>query len=409
MAQTTFAYVALEPSGKKKTGFIDASTIEAAKAAISAEGRFILEIKEQSAKLGSSSRSADDGRKRGKVSRSDIALFSRRLGDLSAAGLPLDRVLQVVAEQSESGTLADIAEEALNEVRGGKPVSEALAMHPKYFPVVFTQTLKAGEASGQFPQVATRLADFQERELAIRNQVVSSLVYPAVLTFVAVGVVVFLLTFVVPKLSGVFKGLGSDLPASTVLLLAMTDFLTNYGLYLLGGAVVGYFVYRSWSRTEAGSLARDTFLLKAPVLGPVIRKATVSRFARVLGTLIYGGVGILDAIELSGLASGNKLFQTSAKLVENEVREGRPIAEAMRDAGAFPPVLTHMVAIGEETGDLPKMLGRVSDSLDFEVENGTRRLTAMVEPIIVLAMGGFVGFVVLSVMLPIFQAQNAVK
>jgi type II secretory pathway component PulF len=409
MARVTYAYVALEPSGKKKTGFIDAASIEAAKAAIAAEGRFVLEIKEQAAKSGSSFGKDEDGRKRGKVSKSDIALFTRRLGDLSAAGLPLDRVLQVVAEQSESGTLADIAEETLKEVRGGKPVSEALAMHPKYFPTVFTQTLKAGEASGQFPQVATRLADFQERELAIRNQVVSSLIYPAVLTFVAVGVVIFLLTFVVPKLSGVFKDLGNDLPASTVLLLAMTNFLTSYGLYLLIGLVVGIFAYRSWSKTESGALTRDTFLLRAPILGPVIRKATVSRFARVLGTLVYGGVGILEALELSGLASGNKLFQKSARSVENEVREGRPIAEAMRDAGAFPPVLTHMVAIGEETGDLPKMLGRVSDSLDFEVENGTRRLTAMVEPIIVLAMGGFVGFVVLSVMLPIFQAQNAVK
>ncbi len=409
MARVTFAYTALEASGKKKTGFIDAATLDAAKAAISAEGRFVLEIKEQSAKNGTATGAREDGRKRGKVSKSDVALFTRRLGDLSEAGLPLDRVLQVVAEQTESGTLADVAEETLKEVRGGRPVSESLGMHPNLFPPVFTQTLRAGEASGQFPQVATRLADFQERELAIRNQVVSALIYPAVLTFTAVLVIVFLLTFVVPKLSGVFQSLGDDLPASTKLLLAMTDFLTKNGLYLIIGLVVTILGYRSWVKTEAGSLMRDTFILRAPVLGPVIQKATISRFARVLSTLIFGGVGILEALEISGLASGNKLFQLSALAVEKDVREGRPIAEAMRDAGAFPPVLTHMVAIGEETGDLPKMLGRVADSLDFEVENGTRRLTALVEPIIVLGMGGFVGFVVLSVMLPIFQAQNAVK
>jgi len=149
--------------------------------------------------------------------------------------------------------------------------------------------------------------------------------------------------------------------------------------------------------------------LTMPVIGPVVNKATVSRFARVLGTLLYGGVPILEALELSGLAAGNRLFRVSAEQVMNDVKEGRPIHEAMRDAGAFPPVLTHMVAIGEETGDLPKMLGRVSDSLDFEVDNGLRRLTAMVEPIIVLCMGAFVGFVVLATLLPIFASTSLVK
>jgi type IV pilus assembly protein PilC len=156
-------------------------------------------------------------------------------------------------------------------------------------------------------------------------------------------------------------------------------------------------------------LARDTFLLRAPLIGPIVRKATVSRFSRVLGTLIFGGVPILQALELAGLATGNRLFMKSARQVEDEVREGRAINEAMRDTGAFPPVLTHMVAIGEETGDVPKMLSRVADSMDFEVDNGMRRLTSMVEPVIVLAMGGFVGFVVLSVLLPIFQAQDLVQ
>ena len=175
------------------------------------------------------------------------------------------------------------------------------------------------------------------------------------------------------------------------------------------GIIAVIIAYRAWSATPAGAYQRDALFLKAPILGPVILKATVSRFARVLGTLLYGGVPILEALELSGLAAGNLLFKKSAEHVLNDVREGRPIAESMRDAGAFPPVLTHMVAIGEETGELPKMLGRVSDSLDFEVDNGMRRLTAMVEPIIVLAMGVIVGFVVLSVLLPIFSAENLVK
>jgi type II secretory pathway component PulF len=179
---------------------------------------------------------------------------------------------------------------------------------------------------------------------------------------------------------------------------------------LVIGGIVGIVVLSQWYlRTPGGSYQRDKFLLHAPVIGPVVQKATVSRFARVLGTLVFGGVPILEALEIAGLSAGNRVFHVSAREVEKEVRAGRPIAEAMRDAGAFPPVLTHMVAIGEETGDLPKMLGRVSDSLDFEVDTGMRRLVSLVEPIIVLTMGAFVGFVVLSVLLPIFEAQNTVK
>lgn len=402
---TTFAYTALEPSGKKKTGYIDAPSREAAIEIVAREGRYVLEIAEQARRVSA----MEDTRKKGKISRNDLALFTRRMADLAAAGLPLDRVLHVVAEQSESGTLAEVAEKALDDVRAGLPVSEALAKFPKLFPDVYTQTLRAGEASGQFADVASRLADFQEKEVARRSQIVSALIYPSVLALTAFGVVAFLLTFVVPRLSGIFKDLGNDLPLATQILLAVTGFITNNTVLLIGGIVGAFLLYRAWAVTEAGALARDRMLVKIPLLGPVILKATVSRFARVLGTLVYGGVPILDALRLAGLSSGNRVFQRSADLVEEEVREGRPIAESMRDSGSFPPVLTHMVAIGEQTGDLPKMLGRVSDSLDFEVDNGMRRLTALVEPVIVLVMGAFVGFVVLAVLLPIFQAQELVK
>ena len=400
----TFSYVALEPSGKRKTGFVDAMDRDAAITNITSTGKFVLEITEAGgiAKPGEATR-------RGKITRSDLAMFTRRLADLATAGLPLDRVLQVVSEQSESQSLSDIAEEALADVRTGMPVSAALAKHPRYFPEVYTETLRAGEASGQFGEVASKLADFQEQEVARRSQIMAALTYPIVLLCMAVGVVIFLLTFVVPRLSQVFEGLGNDLPVTTKMLFAFTGFLTHYGLYLLGALIVGYIFFRTWTKTDAGALARDRALITLPIIGKVVQKAVVSRFTRVLGTLVYGGVPILEALELSGMASGNRVFRERSNVVKDEVREGKPIAEAMRDAGEFPPVLTHMVAIGEETGDLPKMLSRVSNSLDFEVETSLRRLTALVEPLIVVGMGGVVGFVVLSVLLPIFQAQELVK
>ncbi len=407
---TTFAYTALDPAGKKRTGFVDAANREAAVAAIAAEGRFVVDIAEHAAQKSTATVTRGQTPKRGgKVSKAELALFSRRLSDLAQAGLPLDRVIQVIAEQSESQHLADVCEQALEEVRGGKPVSESLAMHPKLFNPVFCQTLRAGEASGQFGEVAGRLADFQENEVARRSIIVSALIYPAILATVAVGVVIFLLTFVVPKLQGIFDDLGQNLPGCTKVLLASAAFIQKDWIMILGGIIAAVVAYKAYVATDAGALARDKAFLTMPVVGPVVNKATVSRYARVLGTLVYGGVPILEALEISGMAAGNRLFRMSSDQVMHDVREGRPINEAMRDAGAFPPVLTHMVAIGEETGDLPKMLGRVSDSLDFEVDNGMRRLTAMVEPIIVLCMGTFVGFVVLSVLLPIFAANNLVK
>ncbi|HVK06210.1 MAG TPA: type II secretion system F family protein [Armatimonadaceae bacterium] len=406
MANLTFAYTALDAAGARRSGVIEAESSEAAVALLGADGRFVLEIRPHAAKTGADRPTA--GRRK-PPSKQELALFTRRLADLSAAGLPLDRVLQVVAEQSESATLKGIAEDALADVRSGTPVSQALAKYPKFFPDVFTQTLRAGEASGQFAEVAGRLADFQETEVARRSQVVSALIYPSVLALTAVFVVVFLLAFVVPRLSGVFEDLGDDLPITTKILLGGTDFVTKNWILVVGGIVGAIVAARAWAITPAGAEAKDRFILNAPVIGPVITKATISRFARVLGTLVYGGVPILEALEIAGLSAGNRVFQRSAQEVEGEVRAGRPIAEAMRDTGSFPPVLTHMVAIGEETGDLPRMLERVSRSLDFEVDTGMRRLVSLVEPVIVLSMGAFVGFVVLSVLLPIFQAQQVVK
>jgi type II secretory pathway component PulF len=235
------------------------------------------------------------------------------------------------------------------------------------------------------------------------------MVYPTLLGLTAFSVIIFLMTFVVPRMSGVFSDMGTDLPMATQILLASSAFVTKNWLVLIIVIGGGFFGIRSWFATAAGAYARDRFLLSAPIIGPVIQKATVSRFARVLGTLVFGGVPILDALQIAGLSASNQVFLISARAVEEEVRAGRPIAVAMREAGGFPPVLTHMVAVGEETGDLPKMLGRVADSLDFEVDTGMRRLVSLVEPVIVLTMGVVVGFVVLSVLLPIYQAQNLVK
>jgi type II secretory pathway component PulF len=399
----------LDPAGKRRNGYIEAVDEKAAVAQIAAEGRFVVEISVDAGRSNVGKAAHTEEKKHTKFVKQDLALFSRRLSDLTGAGLPLDRVLQVLVEQTESEPLSKALDAALVDVRGGIPVSDALAKFPKIFPSVYTQTLAAGEASGQFSEAAERLAELQENEVARRSQVIGALVYPAVLTVVAVFVVVFLLAFVVPRLSGVFADMGDDLPAPTKVLLGVSGFITSNWLVILGVIVGSVVFYRIYSRTASGMMARDAFILRAPVIGSIAKKSIVSRYARILATLVHGGVPILEALRLSGLAAGNRVFLISSEQVEMDVRDGRPVAQAMRDTGVFPPVLTHMVAIGEETGNLPKMLIRVADSLDFETEQGLRRLTSLVEPIIVLAMGGIVAFVVLSVLLPIFQAQDLVK
>ncbi|MCB0826381.1 MAG: type II secretion system F family protein [Armatimonadetes bacterium] len=404
----TFSYSAVDTAGNRKTGLVEANDEKAAIAAVLAEGRYVTEI-EQSAAVSQQRKTSSGEKKKNKSTKHDLALYTRRMSDLSAAGLPLDRVLAVMAEQTEALPLVHATEDVLEDVRGGMAISDALSKHPKLFSDVYCQTLAAGEASGQFPESAERLADLLENEVARRSQVVSALVYPAVLSATAVFVVVFLLTFVVPRLQVVFDGLGDSLPAPTKILLGVTSFITGNWVAIVVGIVALVVGVRIWSATEAGAVAKDRLLMNLPMGGPIVKKAVVSRYARVLGTLVYGGVPILEALRLAGLASGNKVFSSTSDQVQNDVREGRGIAQSMEDTGAFPPVLTHMVAIGEETGDLPKMLNRVSTSLDFEVEQSLRRLTSSLEPVIVLVMGGFVAFVVLSVLLPIFSAQDLVK
>jgi len=398
----TYSYVAFELSGRRLTGTVDAPDQSSAMAIVASSGAKLLEISERAS-------SGSTSAKKQSVSRAELALLTRRLADLSAAGLPLDRSLQLSGEQSDNIYLQQVTLEATKDVRGGVPISDALAKYPDLFPSVFTMTLKAGEASGQFPQVAARLAELQQTEVRRRSQFIGALTYPAILAATCVVVVLFLMLFIIPKLSGVFNDLGSELPASTRLLLSASDFTTHNGALILIALVALVVVYQGYMRSAQGQYSRDRILLNMPLVGKIVTKAAISRYARVLGTLIYGGVPILESLRIAGAAVGNRVLEASGTEVQKSVREGHRIADAMRDTGVFSNVLVQMVAVGEETGDLPTMLSRVSESMDFDVDTGVQKLTSLLEPIMVLAMGGFVGFVVISILLPVYEAQDLVK
>jgi type II secretory pathway component PulF len=370
-------------------------------------GQFPVEVTEQKGRVAQVRAAA--GAQRRKVRRSDVTTFTRQISDLIAGGLPLDRCLTVMIDQSENPGLRALLTEVQQEVRGGMPLSEALTAYPHIFNSMYTNIVRAGEASGQLAEVTERLAGFLEKEQVRKSQVVSAMVYPGVLLTVAVLAVTFLLFFVVPQLSSVFTDMGSALPAPTVLLLTVTGLLGKYWHYLLVGGGASVVLFKAYARTDGGHKALDRFWMRAPVVGKIVRQMVISRFARSFGTLTAGGVTLLESLEISGEAAGNLVMKDSVDQLIATTRSGENLADGMKKAGHFPPVLIHMTAVGEETGDLPRMLSRVADSLDFEVDATMRRLTTMLEPLIVLSMGGFVGFVVLSILLPIFQANSAVK
>lgn len=344
-----------------------------------------------------------------KVGRVHILLFTRELADLIDAGLPIDRALSVLIEQSDNAALVSMIQRIQGDVRAGKPLSEALRSFPREFPPLYANMIHAGEVSGQLADVMTRLADFLEKEQVRRSQIIAALTYPMVLVGVAVLAVTFLLWFVIPRLQGVFEELGTGLPLPTQILLSTSAFMGKYWWAILLGLIGGFYGFKAWVATRAGRQTWDTFRLTVPLFGGLTHKVVMARYVRTLGTLLGGGVPILDSMEISSTAVGNAVTGGNVMEARDGVRQGETLSSSMSKTGGFLPLVVHMSAVGEETGRLPGMLVRTADTLDFEVDNTMRRLTSLVEPLVVLFMGGFVGFVVLSILLPIFEANTVVK
>jgi type II secretion system protein F len=400
-----FQYIALTADGQRRTGRIEAETRTEALARIRELGQQPVQLQLADVEAPATAPT----RRARRINSGDITAFTRQLADLTLAGLTLDRSFTVLAEQAENKSLEALIETIQTEVRGGAALSQSLERHPRYFPPMVVNMIRAGEMSGQLGEVLERLAQFAEREQQRRAQIVSAMVYPAVLLLVASSTLVFLLTFVVPRLSGVFADLGAELPLPTRMLLAITGALTSGWWAILGAGALLWLGLRTYRRTEAGAYQIDRLTLRVAVVGKVWRKVVVARFARALGTLVAGGVPILEALHVAGQAAANRTLIRAAGELEERVKGGETISTAMRATGQFPPVLIHMTAVGEETGDLPRVLLRVAETLDGEAEIAMKRLTTLIEPMIVIFMGGFVGFVVLSILLPVFEANSIVK
>lgn len=344
------------------------------------------------------------------ISRMQILLFTRAMADLLDAGLPMDRAFSVMIDQTDQANVSAMLSAMQGDIRAGQPLSDALRKYPREFPNLFTNMVHAGEVSGQLAPVMARLAEFMEKEQVRRSQIMAALTYPMVLIAVALLAVVFLLTFVIPKLAPIFHDMGNALPLPTVMLLGLSRFFTGpEGIVLVLALAAAGFGFAQWLKTPSGRLRFDTVRLEAPMVGLLVQKIVAARLARTLGTLLGGGVPILESLDISASALGNQVATEALLASRSLVRQGETLHGAMEKSGSFLPVVLHMTAVGEETGRLPNMLLRTADTLDFEVDNAMRRLTSLVEPLVVLLMGVFIGFVVLSILLPIFQVSSLAR
>jgi type II secretion system protein F len=400
-----FRYVALDRSGKQVAGEIAAETPEDVKHRLRDMGYFPSRVEEAAAvALG---RPAEARRRRG-ISGTDVVVMTRQLADMTAASLPMFRSLSVLVEQADSAALRGILETIRTDVQQGRPLSESLARHPRYFPDLYVNMVRAGETSGHLDAVLLRLAEFLEKSMQRKSQIISALLYPAVLMTVAIGAVAFIIGFLIPKLAALFQEMEQTLPLITQILLAVAGVLSHIWWAIVLLIVVVVLGVRWYAGTAAGRENLDLLALRMPLMGPIWHKMAVSRLARTFGTMLAGGVPILAALEISGNAVGNRPMARAVDAMRDDVREGTNLALALDHTDAFPPLLIHMAGVGEETGQLPDMMARVADSLDFEVDSTLGRLTTLLEPIVIIVMGVIVGFIVLAVLLPIFQINAAI-
>jgi type IV pilus assembly protein PilC len=406
----SFAYQAKDSTGKSVNGVIEAENERVLRAKLREMNYYVTGITQKQ----TSGLNADIGqvfqRFRG-VNEQALVVFARQFATMINAGLAMVRCLDVLSIQTEDGVLKPVITAVRREVEGGSTLAAALGKFPKVFSPLFTNMVRAGELGGILDDVLNRLATFLEKDFNLKKKVKSAMTYPAVILVMAVLIVLFLVVFIMPTFVELFNGMHMALPVPTKILIAFTNGARNP--YIVGPTivilVVGFILFNRYTSTQIGRRQFDAFKLKLPVFGMLIRKVAISRFCRTLGTLLQSGVPIMQALEIVGKASGNEVVAETVNKVRESVREGESIAVPLQLSGLFPPLVTQMVAVGEETGNLDGMLSKISDFYDTEVEYMLASLTSLLEPLLILFMGFIVGFIVISVFLPLYQIIGNIK
>ncbi|HEY8665279.1 MAG TPA: type II secretion system F family protein [Tepidisphaeraceae bacterium] len=405
----TYAFQAMNASGQEVKDEVEATSSEEAISKIRGKGYFPTKVREKTGKKKVKQKEAGPvapSRKMpisfGGVPRKQLVNFTRQLSTLQDAGLPILRSLQILEQQQRPGLLKSIIGGVGDEVEGGGTLSDAMAKYPKAFDKLYVNMINAGEAGGVLDLILARLADFMEKAAKLKKKVIGAMIYPIVVISIAVGVVTMIMIFVIPKFKDIFKDFHLKLPAPTQMLLDISDFFSNkYGwAYLIAFPFVVTIGGKLIRLTEGGRFATDVIKLKIPILGSILGKTAIARFTRTLGTLISAGVPILDAINITRETSGNEVYSRALQKVHDAIREGESMADPLRATKVCDAIVVNMIDVGEETGDLDKMLIKVADNYDNDVDILVGSLISILEPVMVVVLGTIVGFIVVALFMP---------
>jgi len=417
-----FNYVALDTRGQEATGLVEAPSSNAAISQLRQAGYFPTSVIEEAISGADGQQARDRAAKmtrltkprakkgivlfeRKKIKSKILMIFTRQLATLIDSGLPLLRSLNVLAKQERDKVLKKTINKVADSVQSGSTFSDALALHPRIFNDLYVNMVKAGEVGGVLELVLNRLSEFQEKAAKIKNKVAAAMVYPGIVMTMAVGIMGFLLVFIVPKFETIFHDLLGDkpLPPVTRFVIGASDFLKNHGLIVLGIVVAVVALYKFVGRTRGGRFVIDSFKLRMPLFGNLNRKTAISRFTRTLGTLVTSGVPILQALNITRETAGNASIARAISQVHDSVKEGESIVQPLEASRAFPPMVISMIDVGEETGKLPEMLLKIADVYDDEVDNAVAAITSMLEPIMIVFLALIVGTIVLALFTPLIS------
>jgi len=411
-----YAYKGLTNEGKAVAGVIDADSPKGARLKLRRTGVFPTDLAEERARRTAVAAAEPEpsrlqlnvGQLFEHITPQDLALMTRQLSTLVGAGLPLVECLSALIEQIDNARVKRTLSQVREQVVEGRAFAEALRDHPRVFSDLYVNMVRAGEASGALDVVLLRLAEYTESAAQLRSKVKTAMTYPILMASAGGTIMIFLLAFVVPKVTRIFAETKAALPLMTVILLALSNFLAQYWWVLVCGVIAAVIAVRVSVRTPAGRLRYDGYVLRFPYFGKLVKKVALARFSRTLSTLLSSGIPLLASLDIVKNVVNNAVLSEAIENARNSIREGQSIAPPLRKSGLFPPLVLHMVAVGEKSGELEEMLSRAADAYDNEVEASVAAMTSILEPVMILVMGAIVLFIVLAILLPIFELNDLV-
>jgi type IV pilus assembly protein PilC len=397
-----YLYVAQTKKGRKLKGELEAADERIALSQLKRRNLTVTKIKAKPKDI-----FANVAFMQPKVTSKDLVIFTRQFSTMIDAGLPLVQGLTILAEQMENRTFRSILKEITKDVEGGSTLAEALKKHPKVFDALFVNLVAAGEVGGILDTIMRRLADYIEKSEALKKRIKGAMTYPAVVVAIAILVIAVILIFVIPVFEEMFTSFGAALPAPTQLVVNMSRFMKRNIHWVILAIIAFIFVFKKYRNSKGGRKTTDTIALKLPVFGDLLKKTAIARFSRTLGTMIQSGVPILDSLEIVAKTSGNVVIEEIVFEVRASIAEGQTIADPLSETDIFPGMVIQMISVGEATGALDTMLNKIADFYDDEVDAAVDALTSMLEPLLMLFLGGAIGGLVISMYLPIFQMAAA--